>query len=71
MDKIKAHKIQEEYRSKLPAHELLTNLRWYFLSSEKAMAARNSKVDEVVLRQVQRKELQNAPLLFRARTTQY
>lgn len=71
MDKIKANKIQEEYRSKLPEHELLINLRWSFLSTEKAMAAHNIKIDEVVLRQVQRKELQNAPLLFRAKTTQY
>jgi hypothetical protein len=64
MDKIKANKIQDEYRSELQAHELLTNLRWSFLSTEKAMAAHNIKIYKVVLRQVQRKELQNLHLLF-------
>lgn len=57
-------KFQEEYSAKLPALTLLTNLGWSFLSPELALAARGGKVDEVVLRQVLRSELQKRTFTF-------
>jgi type I restriction enzyme R subunit len=45
-----APKFQEEYSAKLPALTLLTHLGWTFLPPEKALATRNNKLDEVVLR---------------------
>lgn len=57
-------KFQEEYSAKLPALMLLTNLGWSFLSPELALAARGGKVDEVVLRQVLRSELQKRTFTF-------
>ena len=51
-------KFQEEYSAKLPALTLLTNLGWSFISPEKALAARDGKADEVVLRKELRAELQ-------------
>ena len=57
-------KFQEEYSAKLPALTLLTNLGWQFLSPELALAARGSKTDEVVLRQVLRSELQKRTFTF-------
>ena len=50
-------KFQEEYSAKLPALALLTNLGWSFLSPDQALAERGGKTDEVVLRQVLRREL--------------
>ncbi|TOL64202.1 DEAD/DEAH box helicase [Vibrio parahaemolyticus] len=57
-------KFQEEYSAKLPALALLANLGWSFLSPELALAARGGKVDEVVLRQVLRSELQKRTFTF-------
>ncbi|EJD6368621.1 type I restriction endonuclease subunit R [Providencia rettgeri] len=57
-------KFQEEYSAKLPALMLLTNLEWSFISPELALAARGGKVDEVVLRQVLRSELQKRTFTF-------
>lgn len=57
-------KFQEEYSAKLPALTLLTNLGWSFLSPELALAARGGKADEVVLRQVLRRELQKRTFTF-------
>ncbi|HCU2506535.1 TPA: type I restriction endonuclease subunit R [Proteus mirabilis] len=57
-------KFQEEYSAKLPALMLLTNLGWSFLSPGLALAARGGKVDEVVLRQVLRSELQKRTFTF-------
>ncbi|EGR4216851.1 type I restriction endonuclease subunit R [Vibrio cholerae] len=57
-------KFQEEYSAKLPALTLLTNLGWSFLSPEQALAARGGKTDEVVLRQVLRRELQKRTFTF-------
>ncbi|HEY9745620.1 MAG TPA: hypothetical protein V6C99_05335, partial [Oculatellaceae cyanobacterium] len=51
-------KFQEEYSAKLPALALLTNLGWSFLLPEQALAARDGKADQVVLRQLLRAELQ-------------
>jgi len=53
-----APKFQEEYSAKLPALALLTNVGWQFLSPAEAFAARAGKLDEVVLREVLRSELQ-------------
>ncbi|MCP5170289.1 MAG: hypothetical protein H6999_11125 [Hahellaceae bacterium] len=47
-------KFQEEYSAKLPALTLLTNLGWQFLSPQQALAARDGKADQVVLRQLLR-----------------
>lgn len=57
-------KFQEEYSAKLPALTLLTNLGWSFLSPEQALTARNSKLDEVVLRNELRKQLQKRRFVF-------
>lgn len=57
-------KFQEEYSAKLPALTLLTNLGWSFLSPEQALAARNSKLDEVVLRDELRQQLQKRRFVF-------
>ncbi len=51
-------KFQEEYSAKLPALALLTHLGWTFLPPEKALAARNNKLDEVVLRGELRAQLE-------------
>ena len=50
-------KFQEEYSAKLPALTLLTNLGWTFLSPKQALAARNGKTSDVVLRQELRRQL--------------
>lgn len=51
-------KFQEEYSAKLPALTLLTNLGWSFLPPDKALAERGGKLDEVVLRNELRRQLQ-------------
>lgn len=57
-------KFQEEYSAKLPALALLTNLGWQFLSPEQALAARNGKQDQVVLKDILRGELQKRRYTF-------
>ena len=57
-------KFQEEYSAKLPALTLLCNLGWTFLSPEQALAARNQKQDEVVLRGVLREQLAKRRFTF-------
>lgn len=57
-------KFQEEFSAKLPALTLLTHLGWSLLSPEKALAARNGKAGEVVLRQVLRTELKKRTFTF-------
>jgi type I restriction enzyme R subunit len=57
-------KFQEEYSAKLPALALLTNLGWSFLLPEQALAARDGKADQVVLRQLLRAELQKRTFVF-------
>src|SRR5690606_32614585 len=57
-------KFQEEYSAKLPALALLTNLGWSFLSPEQALAARNKKLDEVVLRGELREQLEKRRFIF-------
>lgn len=57
-------KFQEEYSAKLPALALLSNLGWSFLSPELALAARNGKQDQVVLRDVLREELHKRRFTF-------
>lgn len=61
-------KFQEEYSAKLPALALMTNLGWSFLSPDQALAARSSKQDEVVLRQILRSELQKRRFTFAGKT---
>ena len=57
-------KFQEEYSAKLPALTLLTNLGWSFLPPEQALAARNKKLDEVVLRAELREQLSKRKFKF-------
>lgn len=57
-------KFQEEYSAKFPALTLLTNLGWSFLSPSQALAARDGKQDQVVLRQILRTELQKRTFTF-------
>ena len=59
-----ALKFQKEYSAKLPALALLSNLQWSFLSPADALAARNGKLDDVVLRGVLRSELQKRQFIF-------
>jgi len=59
-----APKFQEEFSAKLPALALLTQLGWSFLSPEQALAARRGRQDEVVLREVLRRELQKRRFTF-------
>lgn len=57
-------KFQEEYSAKLPALALLTNLGWSFLPPSQALIARDGKQDQVVLRQILRKELSKRKFTF-------
>lgn len=57
-------KFQEEYSAKLPALALLTNLGWSFLPPSQALAARDGKQDQVVLRQILRQELSKRTFPF-------
>ena len=57
-------KFEEEYSAKLPALALLTQLGWRFLSPEQALAARDGKPDQVVLRHILREQLQKRRFMF-------
>ncbi|MCU4408590.1 type I restriction endonuclease subunit R [Acinetobacter junii] len=57
-------KFQEEYSAKIPALTLLMNLGWSFLSPSQALTARDGKQDQVVLRQILRKELSKRTFPF-------
>jgi len=57
-------KFQEEYSAKIPALNLLTNLGWEFINPENALAARSGKTNELVLKEVLRKELQKRQFIF-------
>lgn len=57
-------KFQEEYSAKIPALTLLTNLGWEFINPENALAARSGKTNELVLKEVLRKELQKRRFIF-------
>ncbi len=63
-----APKFQEEYSAKLPALTLLTNLGWQFLPPEQALAARDGKTDQVVLRGVLRQALQQRTFTVASKT---
>lgn len=57
-------KFQEEYSAKIPALTLLTNLGWEFINPENALTARSGKTNELVLKEVLRKELQKRRFIF-------
>lgn len=57
-------KFQEEYSAKLPALALLCNLGWTFISPDMALAARNNKTNEVVLRDILKIELMKRRFTF-------
>ncbi|ENV50205.1 Type I restriction-modification system, restriction subunit R [Acinetobacter junii CIP 107470 = MTCC 11364] len=57
-------KFQEEFSAKIPALTLLNNLGWSFLSPSQALVARDGKQDQVVLRQILRKELSKRTFPF-------
>lgn len=59
-----APKFQEEYSAKLPALALLTQLGWHFMPPNEALAAREGKQDQVVLREVLRQELSKRRFTF-------
>ncbi|WP_324034733.1 type I restriction endonuclease, partial [Aeromonas caviae] len=61
-------KFQEEYSAKIPALTLLTQLGWSFLSPEQALAARDNKFDQVVLRQQLRSVLAERTFVFAGKT---
>lgn len=61
-------KFQEEYSAKIPALTLLTQLGWSFLSPEQALAARDNKFDQVVLRQQLRSVLVERTFVFAGKT---
>ena len=61
-------KFQEEYSAKIPALTLLTQLGWTFLSPEQALAARDGKADQVVLRQQLRNVLAERTFVFAGKT---
>lgn len=60
-------KFQEEYSAKIPALALLCNLGWTFLPPDTALAAREGKTSEVVLRDVLRTELKKRCFTFAGR----
>jgi type I restriction enzyme R subunit len=57
-------KFQEEYSAKIPALTLLTNLGWDFINPENALSARAGKTNELILKDVLRKELQKRRFIF-------
>lgn len=57
-------KFQEKYSSLIPALTLLSNLGWSFLPLSQALAARDGKQDQVVLRQILRQELSKRTFPF-------
>lgn len=57
-------KFQEEYSAKIPALALLTNLGWNFLNPDQAIAARNGKTNEVVLKDILRNELRKRRFIY-------
>ncbi|MBS9780974.1 MAG: type I restriction endonuclease subunit R [Gammaproteobacteria bacterium] len=50
-------KFQEEYAAKIPALALLSQLGWDFLSPQQALAQRDGKYEQVVLRDILRRQL--------------
>ena len=61
-------KFQEEYSAKIPALALLSNLGWSYLTPVEALAAREGKTDQVVLREVLRRELSKRTFVFEGKT---
>lgn len=61
-------KFKEEYSAKLPALVLLTSMGWSFLTPAEALAARNGKYDEVVLRNELRSQLAKRRFSFAGKT---
>ncbi|MDD4926962.1 MAG: HsdR family type I site-specific deoxyribonuclease, partial [Methylotenera sp.] len=57
-------KFQEEYSAKIPALTLLTNLGWDFINPDNALSARAGKTNELILKDVLRKELQKRRFIF-------
>lgn len=57
-------KFQEAYSAKYPALVLLSQMGWSYLSPTEALAARNGKTDEVVLRTELRKQLEKRRFTF-------
>ena len=57
-------KFQEEYSAKIPALTLLVSLGWSFLSPAQALAAREHKTSNVVLKNILREELKKRHFHF-------
>ena len=61
-----APKFQEEYSAKLPALALLSNLGWRFVSPKEALALREEKTDQVILKSVLKAELKKRTFTYGA-----
>ena len=57
-------KFQEEYSAKIPALTLLINLGWTYLTPTQAVAARDGKLDQVVLTHILRRELVKRTFMY-------
>ena len=57
-------KFQEEYSAKLPALALLAKLGWQFINPDQALTARSGKLDQVVLHDELRSQLQKRRFVF-------
>ena len=57
-------KFQEEYSAKIPALALLSQRGWTFLPPQQALAARDGKTGEVVLRRILRQQLKKRRFTF-------
>lgn len=57
-------KFQEEYSAKVPALTLLMNLGWIYLTPAQALTARDSKLDQVVLTHILRRELTKRTFMY-------
>ncbi|SLM61600.1 Type I restriction-modification system, restriction subunit R [Dickeya aquatica] len=60
-------KFQEEYSAKIPALTLLTSLGWSYITPDQAQEARGNKLDQVVLSQILREQLQKRTFTFAGR----
>lgn len=61
-------KFQEEYSAKLPALTLLAKLDWHCINPDQSLAARGGRLDDVVLREELRQQLQKRRFVYAGQT---
>ncbi len=61
-------KFQEEYSAKLPALTLLEKLGWHCINPDQALVARGGRLDDVVLREELRQQLQKRRFVYAGQT---